>query len=128
MGYRNLINMFDNMIRLGWPEPDAVKHQDQISIIKEIIAELSKESEEDAEARREKAKWDNYVPPAQRRPADEFADINSVKAEYKPIDISAEGDGTFLKYVIKESTSKFPRLIEEEDIVQYLHETRFDNG
>jgi hypothetical protein len=120
--------MFDKMVRLGWPEPDQTKHADHIGIIKDIIAELSKETEEDAEARREKAKWDGFKPANERRPADEFADISSVKAEYTPVDISPEGDGSFLKYTIRESTSKFNRLIEEQDIVQYLHETRYDNG
>lgn len=29
---------------------------------------------------------------------------------------------------MKGSTTKFPRMVEESDIVHYFHETRFDNG
>ena len=33
-----------------------------------------------------------------------------------------------MKYIIKESSSKFPRTIESNDNVLYMRETRFDNG
>ena len=51
-------------------------------MLRVVIDTLSNETEEDADARREKAKWDNYVPAAERRPLDEFADIKSVQAQY----------------------------------------------
>lgn len=45
-----------------------------------------------------------------------------------PEDISDDKDGGMLKYLMKASQSRFPRKVEEADIVYYTCETRFDNG
>ena len=45
-----------------------------------------------------------------------------------PIDISDNKNNEFMKFVVKKSTSKFPRCGEDGDTVYYTHETRFDNG
>ena len=71
------------------------------------------------------------MPAADRRPVDEFYDLT--KLFYcigGPQDIrepGAEGS-TFLKYTMKEPTSKFRRKIEGADFVYYKCETRFSNG
>lgn len=72
------------------------------------------------------------MPAADRRPVDEFYDltkltlycIGGVQDIREP---GAEGS-TFLKYTMKEPTSKFRRKIEGGDFVYYKCETRFSNG
>lgn len=93
-----------------------------------IIEVLEQETDEAADARREKAKWVNYIPASEKRPLDEFVDLEAVKNEFEPVDISADKNGEMVKYITRTTNSKFNRLIDEADIVQYLHETRFDNG
>ena len=111
-------------MRLSWP--DSTSNSE--SLVK-IIDSLRAESTEDAEARREKQQWDNYVPAAEKRPIDEFYDVSNVEHSEcigEPQDLY--DDGEMIKYTVKQSTSKFDRLIESEDIVHYMHETRYDNG
>lgn len=98
--------------------------------IQQILQVLTLETEEEAEKRRAQQQWDNYIPPSQRRPIDEFYDVQSVEKTCKrgPEDISVEKDGQFIKYVVEESKSKFNRLIDVNDTVHYIHETRYDNG
>ena len=95
-----------------------------------IISSLRAESAEEAEKRIQKQKWDNYVPPAEKRPLDEFYDLKEIEKNcvVGPIDISPKKNGGVMKYIMKESTSKFPRTIECNDNVLYMRETRFDNG
>jgi hypothetical protein len=112
-------------VRLDWESP-----REENKMIHEILETLRKETDQEGDERREKQKWDNYVPAAQRRPLDEFHDIESVEnlCIGGPIDISVDGDGQLIKYVMEESTSKFERKIEVADTVHYIHETRYDNG
>ena len=117
-----MLTQFSCNMRLAWPE---LPNQDENVV--HLFSVLSAETDKDAEERREKQKWDNFVPASEKRPLDEFFDL-SVLESIEPIDISSEKDGQLLKYITKEGTSKFNRLIEEADIVHYMHETRFDNG
>lgn len=74
--------------------------------------------------------FDNYVPAGEKRPVDEFFDVESLETTclQGPIDVSAKKDGQLVKYIVKASTSKFARCVEEQDTVHYMHETRFSNG
>ena len=114
------------MTALGWPESG--KQDAKVNL---ILESLRAETKEEGEERREKQKWDNYVPASEKRPVDEWFDLTSIQSDCiggEPIDITADQDGGLLKFNMKPSTSKFPRLVEEADIVHYFHETRFDNG
>ena len=88
------------------------------------------ETEEEAEKRREKQQWENFIPAGERRPLDEFFDLKEIEklCVEGPIDISPNKNGGILKYIIKQTNSKIPRTIEQNDNVLYLRETRFDNG
>jgi hypothetical protein len=88
---------------LGWNEPTSKSDK-----LYSIIAALTLESEEDAEARREKQKWDNYVPASERRPLDEFYYVDDIESQclQGPVDVS----------------------IDTNDVVHYMHETRYSNG
>ena len=120
-----LLSNFKDMIRASWN--DAEKEDERLT---SIIAALSAESDEEAEQRREKEQYNNFVHPADKRPPDEFYDLSTIEGNCigQPVDISEDQDGSMIKYVMKTSTSKFDRNVAEADIVQYFHETRFDNG
>ena len=121
-----LVSRFSHMTALGWPESE--KQDAKVAL---ILESLRAETKEEGEERREKQKWDNYVPASEKRPVDEWFDLTSIQSDCiggEPIDITADQDGGLLKFNMKPSTSKFPRLVEEADIVHYFHETRFDNG
>jgi hypothetical protein len=94
--------------------------------VDEILKVITLETIEEGEARREKQQWEGYK--ADKRPLDEFFDVKSIESEYIPVDISDEKDGEFLKYVITQTTSKTNRFCETNDIVYYIHETRYGNG
>ena len=111
-GWNLFISNFAQLTKLGWSDPAEVSSE-----ITLIIEALKQETDKDGDERREKAKWDNYVPAADRRPLDEFADVQGVEAEVVPIDISDEQDGQMMKYIVKHTTSKFDRIIAEADIV-----------
>ena len=70
------------------------------------------------------------MPASEKRPLDEFFDLQTIPNDSVdgPIDIGADKDGGLLKYVMRQSTSIFPRNCECADSVYYTHETRFDNG
>ena len=118
-----LISRFIESIRLSWPDATV-----DTSTIQKVLAALKQETDVDAEARREKQKWDNYVPKGERRPLDEFYDVDNVPNERIGDPVDLYGDGHMIKYVVREPTTKFDRPIESEDIVHYMHETRYDNG
>jgi hypothetical protein len=94
------------------------------------VESLKQESANEADERREKQKWENYVPASEKRPLDEFFDLSTIPNECVegPIDITADQDGGLMKFVMKHPTSIFKRNCESEDSVYYTHETRFDNG
>ena len=91
---------------------------------------MRQETDQEADDRREKQKWDNYVPASEKRPLDEFYDLTTIESECigEPVDITQDQDGGIIKYVMKPTTSQFDRKCEDADIVYYTHETRFDNG
>ena len=123
--------MFKPLMRLGWPDARQAKIENSTcETIEKLLNSLKQESVQEADERREKQKWENYIPASEKRPLDEFFDLNSIKNECVegPIDITADKDGGLLKYVMKQSTSIFPRNCESADSVYYTHETRFDNG
>lgn len=62
------------------------------------------ESEKEAEDRRERQKWENYVPKSEKRPLDEFYDLNEVYSNCiggEPVDITPDKNGGMLKYLLK---------------------------
>lgn len=121
-----LVSRFSHLTALGWPESEKKDAK-----AAQILESLTSESKEEGDERREKQKWDNYVPASDKRPLDEWYDLKSIQGDCiggKPIDITADQDGGLLKFNMKPTTSKFHRLVEEADIVHYFHETRFDNG
>lgn len=65
---------------------------------------------------------ENWIPPEKRRPEDEFFDLKSMVV-LSETDIT--GDGSITKLVIQEGKGA---LVDMDDLVYYLHETRFDNG
>lgn len=110
-----LIERFTEALRLQWPESEVKPDS-----LDAMLSQLSSEEPVDGQ----------WVPPADRRPLDEFYDVQSVDKNCieGPIDISENQDGQLLKYIMKVSTSQFKRTVESEDVVHYLHETRYDNG
>jgi hypothetical protein len=116
---------FKEIIRAGWDE--AVAKDNNLEAVKKA---LRAETDEDADARREKQKWEGYVPTADKRPLDEFYDVDSVEAAAVecPIDVSVDKDGQILKHIMRKTSSKYDRCIETNDIVHYMHETRYSNG
>ena len=71
---------------------------------------------------REKAVYENWIPPSDRRPDDEFYDINLIQ----PIRIEElEEDGSLQILTEIEGTGD---LVEDTDTIYYKHSTRFDNG
>jgi hypothetical protein len=64
----------------------------------------------------------NWVPPEKRRPEDEFFDLKSMVV-VRETDIL--GDGSITKLVLEEGKGA---CVDMDDLVYYLHETRFDNG
>ena len=67
-------------------------------------------------------KHENWIPPEKRRPEDEFFDLKSVVV-LREEDVL--NDGTIIKLVVEEGKGA---SVDKEDIVYYMHETRFDNG
>jgi len=66
--------------------------------------------------------YENFVPPEQRRPPDEFHDLTSI------VPVRTENlteDGSIVKLTVQEGSGNFSELT---DTVYYKHETRFDNG
>jgi len=74
------------------------------------------------EFKSEEVKHENWIPPEKRRPEDEFYDLKSMIV-LRESDIL--GDGSITKLVIQEGKGAF---VDMDDVVYYLHETRFDNG
>ena len=99
-------------------------------MIEKLLESLKQESVLEGDERREKQKWDNYVPASEKRPLDEFFELKTILDDCVegPLDIGAEKDGGLVKYVMRQPTSIFPRNCECADSVYYTHETRFDNG
>lgn len=129
--------MFDKMVRLSWPSTisDQCPPRERPKIIwaqvrvKDILKELRQETVKEAEERREKQKYANYIPPSERRPLDEYFDLSTIPCECisEPIDLKVgDEEGTFLKYQME--PPKIKRLIESNDIVYYKCTTRFSNG
>jgi hypothetical protein len=58
---------------------------------------------QEADDRREKQKWDNYIPASEKRPLDEFYDLKSISNDCVegPIDIGIDKDGGLLKFVMR---------------------------
>lgn len=97
-------------------------------------------TEEEKEAMRDKKKWDGYVPPASRRPPDEFFDLSTLKdalrievlardSSITLISYSQVRDPEFadsiIKYLLQEGKGT---IVQNTDDVYYRHETRHDNG
>lgn len=75
------------------------------------------------ELKSEEVNHENWIPPEpKRRPEDEFYDLKSMVV-VRESDIL--GDGSITKLVIQEGKGAF---VDMDDVVYYLHETRFDNG
>lgn len=123
-----LIGQFAKMTRLAWPSVHLDKMPSELNL---VMKSLQSETKAETEARLQKQQFENYVPASERRPLDEFYDLTTLEKDCigGPIDIRKEGEpGTFLKYVVRASTSKFGRKIESGDFVYYKCETRFSNG
>lgn len=60
--------------------------------IEMVIKSIKQETLEEADERREKQKWENYVPASEKRPLDEFFDLATIKNDCVegPIDITSE--------------------------------------
>ena len=121
------------MNRLSWPSVDKAKLKDTLKLekVESLMLVLTTESEKQTEDRLKKQQYENYIPPEDRRPADEFYSIESVKEECigEPFDVKIEGEtGTFLKYMVKASKTKYDRKVESSDVVYHTCETRFENG
>ena len=74
LAWKNLVHLFSEQVRLGWP--DAVKDE----VAAGHILSLKEESAEEAEERRKKQMWDNYVPASEKRPLDEFYDLTQIQS------------------------------------------------
>jgi hypothetical protein len=98
--------------------------------VKKAIEAVKVETDEEGDQRRERQRFENFKAPGEKRPGDEFYDVDGIENEClePPIDISPESDREFLKFIIKKSKSKFQRCCEDGDCVYYTHETRFDTG
>jgi len=97
-----LVGMFTEFIRLTWPEDNQINEK-----LTSIIQTLRIESDSEGDERREKQKWDNYIPAADKRPLDEFYDVDTIESQCvePPVDISQEKDESMIKYVVKTNTS-----------------------
>lgn len=83
-----LVSRFSPLTALGWPESG--KQDPKVTL---ILESLRTESKEEGEERREKQKWDNYVPASEKRPVDEWFDLTSIQGDCiggQPIDITAD--------------------------------------
>lgn len=132
------------MHRLAWPDYKQLQFKEGVKrdkntaekdahfkkvelVLKSIVAE----SVQEQEARLEKQRFENYIPPSERRPADEYFDLATLPIDSigEAADIKMEGEkGTFLKYTMKPKTTRFDRLVESQDVVYHTCETRFSNG
>ena len=74
------------------------------------------------ELKSEEVNHENWIPPEKRRPEDEFYDLKSMVVLRES---EILGDGSITKLVIQEGKGA---LVDMDDVVYYLHETRFDNG
>ena len=70
------------------------------------------------------------MPTQDKRPVDEFYEVDLIESlcVEPPVDISVNKNGELIKYTVKATSSQFNRCVEPNDVVQYLHETRFQNG
>ena len=73
------------------------------------------------EEEKEKSQYDNWIPPSQRRPEDEFFELESVV----PIRVEQVGDESLQILTLVEGKGQ---LAEPSDTIYYKHQTRFDNG
>ena len=87
------------MIRLGWPsfKADSKKKEngELLNKVESLITALTTESKEQTEERLKKQQYENYIPPEDRRPLDEFFDLDAMKADEcigEPIDIKYDGE------------------------------------
>mmetsp|Transcript_34646 Transcript_34646/g.53005 ORF Transcript_34646/g.53005 Transcript_34646/m.53005 type:complete len:172 (-) Transcript_34646:1026-1541(-) len=111
----SLIGEFTPVLTMGWSDPKLSNPQSKelLDLLKVIQNTIREESEKEAEARREKARLQNYIAPEDKRPADEYYDVGSIELEAMRVeDISDGQDGSFLKYIMTETTSQFDRKIE----------------
>ena len=74
------------------------------------------------EEEQEKSKYDNWIPPSQRRPEDEFFDLDSIL----PIRVEQVNGDESLQILTLVEGSGSPT--ETADTIYYRHQTRFDNG
>ena len=87
---------------------------------------LRAETDDQAETRREKQQWENYVDPKDKRPDDEFFDLQMMQNE--ALEQVVYDGGAMTKIVIEPATFPTHRIVQDSDFVYYIHETRYDNG
>ena len=66
-----LLKMYSANVRHSWSAPDSGEDKD----LEALLVSLRAETDEQAESRREKQQWENYVDPKDKRPEDEFFDL-----------------------------------------------------
>lgn len=123
-----LVGQFAKMSRMAWPSANPKHVPADLDM---LLKSLKAETEDERERRLLKQRFENYIPLADRRPLDEFFDLNMIEKDCicGPIDVKLTDEpGTFKKYVMRASISKYGRKIEPNDLVYYKCETRFANG
>jgi hypothetical protein len=98
-----------------------VQNQEEPAITENLVTENTNATTT-GEVKGEEVHHENWIPPEKRRPEDEFFDLKSILV-VRETDIL--GDGSITKLVIQEGKGAF---VDMDDVVYYLHETRFDNG
>ena len=70
MAWNTLIGLFTHFVRETWPDTPLEPK------LENVIKTLRLESDSEGDERREKQKWENYVAPGDKRPLDEFYEVN----------------------------------------------------
>ena len=96
-----LVGRFQGLVAIAWRIPEEGQEKkgskvtdEAIVIVQTVLDSLKKESEKEADERREKQKWENYVPAGDKRPLDEFHNLTSIESEcvIPPEDITQDKD------------------------------------